>query len=162
MSSLLMSLSFRKITIKGICEEAFISRAAFYAHFVDKYDLLKHWMADLWPKDLDGNDSYDEFESAVNCQVQQNRMILKNLVYEADSETYAILFDFLLSTINLRIEKGGRDEMYRRNVVMSNFYAGGAISYLLWQVENRFPADMPLMNRHLYEMVHELQEWHSK
>lgn len=162
MFSLLKKLDFRKITIKEICEEALISRAAFYSHFVDKYDLLKHWMAELWSKDFNSNDTYEQIENAVNYHMNENMVILKHLVNDADNETFYIIFDFILSTINLTVERNDNGEIYPKNIVLSNFYAGGIISYLLWQVKNKFPSDVPPMNKYLYEMLHWLQDWQSK
>jgi len=40
---LLNRRNFEKITVNDICEEALVSRATFYAHFNDKYDLFKYW-----------------------------------------------------------------------------------------------------------------------
>lgn len=158
--SLLKSLSFKKITIKEICEEAFISRATFYAHYVDKYDLLKHWLPELWPKEFDRTAPYERLERIINQHISENMVILRNLVQDADDETFDILFEFMLSIIDLSVEKG-KVENYPKNIVLSNFYAGGLLSYLMWQINNKFPSDVPTMNRYLYEIILELQDWRS-
>lgn len=160
--SLLKKYSFRKITIKGICEEALISRAAFYAHFIDKYDLLQHWMPELWPFDFSTTHTYTEIEETINQQVRENEIIFKNLVDEGDTETFDILFDFLLSGIQLPVKKGIAGELYSKNTVLSNFYAGGIISYLSWQIKNKFPSDVPFMNPYFYELIQALHEWRQK
>lgn len=38
---LLQEKDFSKITIQDICREALVSRSTFYAHYLDKYDLLE-------------------------------------------------------------------------------------------------------------------------
>ena len=38
---LLQRKEFSKITIQDICQEALVSRSTFYAHYLDKYDLLE-------------------------------------------------------------------------------------------------------------------------
>ena len=38
---LLQRKEFSKITIRDICQEALVSRSTFYAHYLDKYDLLE-------------------------------------------------------------------------------------------------------------------------
>lgn len=162
MFSLLEKLNFRKITVKGICEQALISRATFYAHFLDKYDLLNHWVIELWPKDFDSNDSYEQMERLLNRHIHENMTVLKNLVEDADDETLDILFNFMRSHMNLHAEKGNNGEMDPKNIVLSHFYAGGMISYLLWQVKHKFPPDVPPINRHIYELILELQAWHTK
>lgn len=162
MFSLLKNIGFRKITIKGICEEALISRAAFYAHFIDKYDLLKYWITEeLWPKDISGGDTYEQLEKTVNRHIQENASVLKNLVLDADNETLGIIFDFLLSTINLTVKRDS-ERIFSKDVVVSNFFAGGIISYFLWQVKNRFPSDVPPMNKYLYEIISEFKDRQAK
>lgn len=162
MALLLRKGSFRKITIKGICEEASISRAAFYAHFIDKYDLLEHSVTKLFPKKLYSNEGYEQLERAVNHHTYENIVILENLLCDADEETLDILFKYILSTMNLSEKTNQSEGIYAKNVVLSNFYAGGMLSYLFWQVNNKFPSDVPPMNKYVYEIVHMLEDWKSK
>ncbi|EJE97558.1 TetR/AcrR family transcriptional regulator [Liquorilactobacillus mali] len=44
---LLQNKDFEKISIKDICEEAQVSRSAFYLHYTDKYDLAKQCQLEL-------------------------------------------------------------------------------------------------------------------
>lgn len=162
MSSMLTKHSFRKITIKGICEEAFISRAAFYAHFVDKYDLLEHWITKLRPDLPETNVTYEHMERAVNEYIHDNRFILENLVCDADNETLHILFEHILCVVGLETEKDGSGRTSPEQAVLSNFCAGGSIYYLLWQIRNKFPSDVPPMNRQLYDMLVEFKKRKSK
>ena len=39
---------FEAVTVKDICEFAMVNRATFYRHYVDKYDLLDHYMDELY------------------------------------------------------------------------------------------------------------------
>lgn len=39
---LLEKKNFKKISVNDICQEAMVSRSAFYQHFQDKYELLSH------------------------------------------------------------------------------------------------------------------------
>lgn len=160
MFSLLKKYNFRKISIKGICEEAYISRATFYTHFIDKYDLLEHWVTELWPKNEYKGNAFAQMEEEINGNKQETGLILKNLVYDADDETYDILFAFIVSTLNLDMDmaKGHGNETYTKNIIVANFYAGGILSYLKWQVKNKFPSEIPLMNRYLYDMIHVLSD----
>lgn len=162
MFSLLKRYNFRKITIKKICEEALISRASFYAHFIDRYDLLKSWMERKWPNNFTSEIIYAQLEKEINDNVPEKMAVLKNLVHDADNETFCILYDYILSAMDLTTEKIDDGEIYIKNVVLSNFMAGGAITYLLWHVENKFPSDVPLMNRYLYEIMVEFQDRKSR
>lgn len=42
----------RSITIQSIAEHAGVNRATFYAHFVDKYELLEVWKRDIFQQAL--------------------------------------------------------------------------------------------------------------
>lgn len=159
MFSLLRKQSFRKITIKGICEEALVSRAAFYTHFIDKYDLLGSWISELWPTIVAGCNTYDQLEKKLNDYVRENAPVFKNLVYDADDETFRILFNFITSTINLAVDKSNVGDKSPKDVVLANFYAGGIIAYYLWLIKNKFPADVPPVNKYFYEMIRNLQGW---
>lgn len=44
---LLERRSFKQLTVNELCEEALASRAAFYSHYKDKYDLLESWLMAL-------------------------------------------------------------------------------------------------------------------
>ncbi|MHC5374894.1 TetR/AcrR family transcriptional regulator [Enterococcus sp. LJL120] len=47
MIALLERKSFEKITVKDICQEAEISRSAFYLHYVDKYQMIEAYQKEL-------------------------------------------------------------------------------------------------------------------
>lgn len=162
LSSLLGNHYFEKITVTDICEQALVSRATFYTYFLDKYDMLKYWLTDLWSMNAYGNGNYDQIEKSVNHWIHENKLILNHLVCDADDETLNILFEFILSTLDLTIEKNDSGEVYSKNVVLSNFYAGGMIFYLLWQTRNKFPENVQPMNIHLYDMINKFQEWKSE
>lgn len=159
MSSLLERHNFKKITVKDICEEAMVSRASFYAHFLDKYDFLKSWLALLKPENISRDEPYERMERILNQCIHRNEKVIKNLVCDADNETLEILFDFILSASNLIIEKSSSGKTDPKFVVLSNFYVGGIINYLLWQIKNKFPSDIPPMNIYLYEIIEKFQEW---
>ena len=47
---------FAAVTVSDITERAMVNRSTFYRHYVDKYDLLDHYMKDLW--DLTAHDEF--------------------------------------------------------------------------------------------------------
>lgn len=162
MFSLLESRNFQKITVSDICKAAQISRATFYAHFTDKYDLLKDWLTRFEPINISNDDPYEHIEKVINQLIHKNKLVIKNIVFGADNETLEILFNAILSTLNLTDEKNDSKIYTPKNIVLANFYAGGMIYYLLWQVKNKFPSDVMPMNIHLHEMIEKFQEWKSE
>lgn len=157
--SLLECRNFQKITVSDICKAAQISRATFYAHFTDKYDLLKNCLIRFEPRNISNDDPYEHIEKVINELIHKNKLVIKNIVFGADNETLEILFNSILSTLNLTAKKSDSKIYTPKHIVLSNFYAGGMVYYLLWQVKNKFPLDVMPMNIHLYEMIEKFQEW---
>lgn len=160
MSALLGRRNFRKITVSDICEESLISRATFYSHFPDKYSFLKWWMMTVWPESLvNKEDTYEVKEQKVNEFISKNKAIIKNVLKDADSWTIDVVFDVLHKILHVTTEKSIDGLPNPKYIVQSNFYLGGVIYYILWQVENDFPQDVTFMNAHVFEAIRLFHEW---
>lgn len=157
MFSLLEKRNFIRINVSDICREASLSRATFYSHFLDKYDFLEYWLM-LNLANTDEPAGYEKTATKTNAFIAKHKTEINNLITDADIETLGILFSCVLSTLGPPIEKN----VGSKQVVLSNFYAGGMIYYLTWHVKNRFPLDIALMNAHLFEMIELLREWGLK
>lgn len=159
--SLLGSVSFSKVTVSEICEKALVSRATFYTHFVDKYELLKACLTSLKTNINNAEGSYDEIAERVNQFVSEERAMIKNILESADDETTGIVHEVIISSLNIETQKDTDGKMSSKYYVLANFYAGGILSYISWQVKNKFPADVPFANKHLYEIIKLLREWET-
>lgn len=159
MFTLLERNSFGKITVRDICQEALISRAAFYAHYSDKYDLLKYWLIHFVLNNISIKDTYEQTEESINKFVHKNEKIIRNLIYDADSETLELLFEAVLSVLNFNAENNNYKKTDPKYIVFSNFCAGGMLYYLSWQVKNNFPPEVALMNIYLYELINKFREF---
>lgn len=159
MHALLEKRYFRRITTKDICEEASLSRAAFYSRFTDKYDLLRQWLASFKPglAEMVKCGSYQEMETATNEVVGQNKRIIENIITDSDAETFDIILDFFLSSLNLSMDEICDKETDEKHAVLAAFYSGGIINYLQWFMNQRIP--LGAMNSHLYEIINQFQEW---
>lgn len=160
MFSLLGRRSFRKITVRDICKESLISRATFYAHFTDKYNFLSWWMKAAWPDNMiHKDDTYEVMEQKINQYVIENKTIIKNLFMDLNGWTLDALFDAFHFILHLTIDKtnGGLDNS--KYIVLSNFYIGGMIHYLMWQVKHDFPQNVTTMNEYLFELMKTFEEW---
>lgn len=160
-SMLLEMRNFAQITVNDLCEEAQISRATFYSHFLDKYDLLKHWLTQT-KSTLTNNNTYDGIENNVNAYVSSHSKQIKNLVENANSETTELLSDFMLSLLNINMDKTDDGQMDPGYIVLSKFISGGMFNYLSWQVKNRFPASSPMMNTYFYDILTHVRKWHEE
>lgn len=156
MFTLLERTNFGKITVRDICEEAQISRATFYARFADKYDFLKKWMINLRPDGIDNINDYEQIEKIVNDSIYRNKVIITNLICDADNETLDILSGFALSIFYFT-EKDSKI-INPSQTVLSNFLAGGIIFYFQWQARQKFPPELAPMNIYLYEIIRMLKK----
>jgi len=158
MSKLLESRNFKQITVKNLCEEALVSRAAFYVHFEDKYDLLQHWLTAFGAEATCKDNTYEQMEKSVNNFVQSNKTVIKNLMDEASDEVLIILHAYILSLLELSPEKNEEGIISPKHIVLSSFCTGGVVNYLLWQVKNKFPSDIQPMNIYLFEIIETLRK----
>lgn len=157
--ALLKRKNFTRITVTDICEEAFISRPTFYAYYVDRYDLLKNWLVDFIPTTIYEESSYTKTEELINRFAHEHKTIFVHLIENADQETLGILFDFLLSTFKTTTEEKSVGKRNPRYTVLSSFYAGGMLFYMLWHTSNRFPEDVAVMNPDLFDIIQKFKEW---
>lgn len=157
--TLLERQSFIRLTINDICGEALVSRATFYAHFVDKYDLLEYWLMDLRQQYMGQDNTYEQIETTVNQFAQKNSIVIRNVVDKANAETLKVLCKYLLSIVGMPVEKDKNAKISPKHIVLSNFYAGGLIYYLNWQIENKFPEDVQMMNPYFYDISKHILKW---
>jgi len=158
MSKLLETQNFKHITVSDLCEEALVSRATFYVHFEDKYALLQYWLTELKLKVIIKDNTYKQLEASINNLVQNNKNVIKNLVYEANSEVLDVLHEYIISFLDISSKKNEQGIVSPKHVVLSSFFAGGMINYILWQVKNKFPSDTTPMNIYLFEIIERLRE----
>lgn len=158
--TLLTNNIFRKITVRDICEEALISRATFYSYYMDKYDLLRHWLSAVMPQDLETYHNYEATEKIISQFVNNHKNIIKNIMEDADGETIDIVMACILSLLGLPAPPKTDVKYDIQYVVVSNLLAGGIIQYVQWHIKNRFPTE--LMNVSLYNIVFEVIEKYQK
>lgn len=152
LSKLLGTKNFSRLTVNDLCEEAQLSRTAFYMHFLDKYDLLKYFLNEIKPK-IHMHISDNVF---INELFIKNRRGIVNLVEDADYLTMEILQEFLLSVADIpHISKNTK----HKNIVLANFCAGGIIQNVIWQIKNNFPTDLQMINIYIEEIIHLLRKW---
>ena len=159
LSILLERQKFAQITVGGLCKEARISRVTFYTHFTDKYDLLIHWLENTKTEIINNAVSYEVIENNINNFVACNSKIIKNLLGDANNETTELLCNFLLSSLHIINDKTNNGQINPQYVVLSKFYGGGLMNYIKWQIENKFPEDLQMMNSYLYSIMLTMLKW---
>jgi len=155
--TLLSRRNVNKITVNDLCEEALVSRAAFYSHFNDKYDLLDFWMDGIFQQ-ITGISSYHQLEAIINQFISEHSKIIKNLL---EDENDMVRESVKKNIFSLVAHFTGVTENEQKNfdyVILSEFCVGGIFNLLMWQVKNNFPENFQLMNPHLYELVKSIME----
>lgn len=150
---LLEHRSFSRVTINDLCEEAQISRATFYAHFRDKYDLLEYCLGRLTAHMEIRTGTYAQAEAAINDFVCNHKRVITNLIKDANLETFDLLLSFLLSLLDIPAQPECMCQPDEAHIVLSNFCAGGMLCLLMWQVRNKFPQDLQIFNPTIYHLL---------
>ena len=160
--TLLRDKNFNDITINELCSVAFISRATFYAHFRDKYDLLEYWLDGLKKHIIKDINNYNKLEALINGTIASNKKIIAHIMKGVNSETLTLVQNFIASVIEPAIKRKLRNQNNAHHTILFNFFVGGLLQLIFWQVKNNFPPDFNMMNSYLYDMRDCLMEWDAE
>ena len=143
--------SFGKITVNDICEEAIAGRATFYAHFEDKYSLLRFTLnsikQELESQSQTGSD--EELISLAIAHVYQNPKFYKNLLVDEGSEELSNM----LSAMAAEDFRNRFAQQFPEQVLLHEdsdelllqFCVGGMAKTLVWLIKNNFPIPEPFV-----------------
>ena len=140
---LLQRRSFRKISVGDICQEAMVSRSAFYMHFPDKYELLRFALQDVI-RMQDEQNRGASFEKRMMFwleSVQENRQMIHHMFLADLSQE---MMDIFTETFEMAVREWIL-EMQKRGVtltesveLMTAFYAGGLANVLMMWIRENF------------------------
>lgn len=155
--SLLSRRQFDKITVNDLCEEAVVSRTAFYAHFEDKYALLKFSLEEIEKEIKDFESEHTDSENIIrmNEYIRDNAKMLKNLMNESNTEAMSILIGMLTQDMGRKIHVAEKMSSY--DYALVNFCAGGFANLLLWQLNNNFPMDSGNFGEYVDKLLKKLK-----
>lgn len=159
--SLLSQRKFDKITINDICEEAIVSRTAFYSHFEDKYALLKYSLELIKIDVEEYNKEHTDLEYVVNMNeyVRRNEKLLKNLIDENNAELMHILIGVLAKDVSERLFAEGN--LSSRDHAVVSFCAGGFANLLMWQLKNNFPIQSDLLGEYVERIFGAIEDFRT-
>ena len=153
MITMLKRKNFNHITVNDLCEEALISRATFYVHFNDKYDLLKYCLSDLNKDLIEVAQEYKKIEMGINQFIIKNKKMIANVITDANMETLGLIHNFIFSDVVFFIKKNGCHIKEANYTVLANFCAGGIVNLIILLVKEEFPSDYKVMNSFTYNMI---------
>ena len=146
LSSALMRLlekrSFRKISVGDICQEALVSRSAFYVHFADKYELLRFCMEEMLLKQEEaGRGRTLEAQMMIMLEnVRSHRRMLHNILLADLSQEILLIFQRTLDEfVAMRLQRMERDGVQLPGPIpmLTAFCAGGLANMMIcWLQDN--------------------------
>ncbi|MDR1928025.1 MAG: TetR/AcrR family transcriptional regulator [Oscillospiraceae bacterium] len=121
LEELLRRRAFAKITVQALCEKSTVSRSAFYAHYDDKYDLLRHWLSRQRMAFCDACRDLDGAQAAalVLSLLRSRASVWGNLLSPWDAETSQLLAALFFPAKDPRGER------------LSSRFAAGGLLFLL-------------------------------
>ncbi len=148
---LMKKYSFEEIKVSDICEMAMINRSTFYAHYSDKYELLKEYiesLQDMLSSELEKNSS---ISNSKEYYLEMIRILFNHI--DEKRETYAaimknnknsITMDILYDAINrdvinqIKVKNEIKDTKVPLDIV-SKFYLGAVINISIeWITSNKY------------------------
>lgn len=139
MIDLLAKKPFRKITISDITQAAMTSRATFYAHFVDKYDLLGYALASLKQDLIDqvADDAADSLlRRTIRHMYDHPTMFCHLLEGEGSLELTRMMEEMLID--DLRSGSGSDERISAEQEIVEQYVIGGMIQILKMMVRQNF------------------------
>lgn len=140
---LLKRRSFQRISVGDLCQEAMVSRSAFYVHFEDKYDLMRftlEYVMKTRAEELRGI-SIEERMIYLLAGVQENRLLIEHLL-SADMSRE------LLEIVTGTIQQTLVDWMRQSNLLPQRsdeeigmaaaFCAGGMANTIMYWIRGNF------------------------
>ncbi len=134
---LMKTKSFEEIKVSDICSEALINRSTFYAHYNDKYELLKDAIDNLKNsliEELNKNvqtsntkEYYLEMISILLNHIEEKRSIYQQIMLNnRNSIMVDILYDVLDHDITSKIKKTKSEKI--PGEIIAKFYIGAVFN----------------------------------
>ena len=159
MITLLEKQNFSKITVNEICEEAMVSRSAFYSHFNDKYALIEFIIQTLKDRVFEASEEIDIY-SVIHrtlSRVANNSRLLRNLfLNDFDAEIVTMMQQSFQNDLERLMSMGEipEDSMPGPIDVVSAYFAAGFTSAVHYWIRQNQPYSVDEMTDILINLLH--------
>lgn len=161
---LIKDKAFEEIKVADICNEAFINRSTFYAHYNDKYELLIDFinnLKDTMLEDLEQNEQivntkkyYMEMISLILDHIESKKEIYSSILISNQSSIIVdIIGEVAIKDINKRIEIS---HIHQGNVptdIMVIFYLGAVTSVCMEWLKGKDKYTKEEILKYLEELI---------
>lgn len=134
---LLEKNSFQKITVNDICKKAYVSRATFYTHYDDKYQLLScainNQKRNFFQVERDILEE-KELTNILKSIHKHEKFFINIFVDDSRNEIYSIFSHSILDKISVRIKK----DKAEADENLALYIAGGCSFILFWWMKKGY------------------------
>ena len=147
---LLQKKEFEDITIDELCKKAFIRRATFYTHFLDKYDFFAYFVRQNGKAFFNNWNEPEETKNIINFSVHMFRETVRYLTEHMamvqnilSSNAFSILLDILAEQIKsslLNILNQYEVSPFPADIhpeIIASYYSGGIIQILRYWIASK-------------------------
>ncbi len=155
---LMLEKSYDIITVQDIIDRANVGRSTFYAHYLDKEDLLTSQLQRLIEQ-LHQMPFTEASQASVASlglfrHVEQHHQLYKALMWGKGID---MVFKIMQGILSQKIEEELARHIQNRTpavppIVMASFLAGGFLSLARWWLDNNMPYPPEEINR-MFEMI---------
>lgn len=156
MTVLLTRRKFKQLTINDLCEEALTSRAAFYVHFKDKYDLLKCWFDRLLTEF-----SAADIEETICCLVYDKSKIMQNIINEAEAETLGLLHNFIRMLLCKFFKMEDVQKESFEHSLLLTFCDGGIYEIIIYMIKKDYSQESETAKQCLHNLLKTLFDFET-
>ncbi len=145
---LLSEKPFEEIKVSDICEQAYINRSTFYAHYSDKYELFADLIEDLRSSlalELTSNENISNsreyylemLKIFLNHVEEKKKIYFSIMIHNKNSIIMDMVYDTLNEDIKIRIEK--EKSIIIPNIpsdIVTKFYLGAVFNVGMEWIKN--------------------------
>lgn len=141
--ALLEKKPFQKITVSDICQNSMVSRATFYLHFEDKYQLLSYCLQLEQERLLDSVQEQEprDFIYSILARVQEKYKVYRNLfLSDINQELFKMFHNYFSGFLGKMLEECEKQGVQLAGPIpiISVYYSNGLSGLTFWWIESDF------------------------
>lgn len=144
MLALLERRGFQHITVNDICEEALVGRSTFYAHYEDKYALMRACLEEISVRLRKKSESADPIKRLGQAlgAIRDNARVFRNVFDASDNRELHDLFQtYFMGLFTGLFDSRLSHESSLPAELYAAYSAAGITGTVLWWIGHEYPID---------------------